>query len=189
MNEQSNNSAISSKNLVLDGVRDLEQITFNLSFLNPFIFYLTFANIVSTIVLLGFARFSAKGSFFIELFGLEFSLFAAIPPLILLSFITISLLFLHDKKRKHGDSLFEVISDRMQFLKIIEDSVTDYSNVRFSNETEFISKVRIALRTFTQKEDLLLAPGKVGASAYSMVNILLVFCLAALNRLILNSCI
>jgi hypothetical protein len=189
MNEQNTGSFTAARNLVLDKVKDLEQITFDLSFLNPVIFYLTFINTISTAMLLGFTRFLAKKSFLVELFGLKFSLFAATLSLVSLSFITISLLFLHDKKRKYGDSLFEVISDKMQLLKVIENTATDSSSVGVSDETEFVSKIRVTLRTFTQKEDLLLASSKIGASVYSAVNISLVFCLASLNRLILNSCL
>lgn len=184
MNEQSRNSANESRRIILVGIEELEQITFNLDLLNHIVSYSTFINVVSTLILLGFARFVEKESLSIELFGLKLSLFVVVIPLILLALFTIGLLFIHDNKRRQGDSLFGEISDKMQLLKIIGNTGTDNSNPQSSNEIQFESKVRDKLRIFAQKENLPLFTNKVGPAVYSAINILVVLCLAILNRLI-----
>jgi hypothetical protein len=109
----------------------------------------------------GFARFdptlSATGSIFITL-------------------LVLGLVVQHERRRKTGDALFEVISDEFQFG--LQKKMRRPSG---SKRRPYLD-ARIVLREYSGAADLPLVPGKFGPGIYALLNIAFLVAEFILNK-------
>jgi hypothetical protein len=71
-------------------------------------------------------------------------------------------LFLYDRRRRHGDVLFEELSNELQWQAVSGSSIPKAAESRPSIEN------RVTLRNYVQASDLPLVPGKFGPTAYAI---------------------
>lgn len=88
--------------------------------------------------------------------------------------VACALLFtvLHESRRKQGDTLFEEISDELQWNVRGAELLSEGNAVAAERPA---LQTRLVLRTFARASDLPLVPGKFGAAIYVAVNLLMLF--------------
>jgi hypothetical protein len=81
--------------------------------------------------------------------------------------LSLSCVVMYESLRRRGDTLFEEISDELQW-KIGREA----RNEKVANESPPLN-ARVVLRTFARTTDLPLVPGKFGPAVYAGINVLL----------------
>jgi hypothetical protein len=143
------------------GLRQLERISGRLRLLGLIIILLTALNYGAlAFTMLGFAL---HGSASLVTFLLMYAVSSSIAV-----FITI---FTYESQRKQGDTLFEEISDELQWH--IRQKHPGVQPV-IPDDRPSLS-ARVILRAFARSTDLPFVPGKFGPTVYAVVNIFVLF--------------
>lgn len=138
----------------------LEKISMSLRQYGMLIFLLTLLDIL-------FVVFISLGTRYLYSYllrgGPVITVFATLNFLLALSFIV-----LYESLRRRGDSIFEEISDELQWNVGYRQSTTSGT----ADEMPPL-KTRVILRSFARTTDLPLIPGKFGPAIYAGMNIIL----------------
>lgn len=138
----------------------LERISRTLRLYGMLIFLLTLLDIL-------FVVFISLGTRYLYTYFLHagplITVFATLNFLFVLSFIV-----LYESSRRRGDSIFEEISDELQWNVGYRHSATAGA----ADEMPPL-KARVILRSFARTTDLPLIPGKFGPAIYAGMNIIL----------------
>lgn len=142
----------------------LNKITNRLSFYSKTILILTFINLILSIVFwLQINYYSSRDYSSGNQFGVNFTLFFCYISFLLV----LAALYFYESTRKHGEVLFEEISDELEWY--VDNKFGKKSS---SHRPEINS--RILLRSFIKTTDLPFISGKSGPAVYLILNITLI---------------
>lgn len=151
---------MNSESALIKSVQELETLTRALERTSVLILQMTLGGII--------------GSVTIPMFLVSLSRFGVDPALrasaslfaVLLVFMNLISLIRYERLHKRGDTLFEEISDELNWY--LREPPAEKSSV--ANRTPPIT-VRVVLRSYTRTTDLPLIPGRFGPGIYGLVNI------------------
>lgn len=111
----------------------------------------------------------------IHLFGEvpKFGIALAIVFICLFSLSNLVMVVFYENYRKRGETLFEEISDEIQW-RISDRQVSKYDEEVLIDYKPWLES-RVILRDFVKTTDLPLIPGKYGTSIYAIINIVIAF--------------
>lgn len=141
---------------------DLEGISYRLRGYGRMAFVFTILNLGLFILSLSLIRFTSFS---------DLKLITILSLPVILGCIVIFYLIIYEGLRKQGDTLFEEISDELQWNVQKNLSAGDKP---IADERPLLL-ARITLRTFARTTDLPLVPGRFGPAIYTVANILIIF--------------
>jgi hypothetical protein len=142
----------------------LERVTRRLRYLGILIVILTFTCLLFSALITNGVFYIGNDGFYVPIYFLYIPFFSSL----------LSIIF-YETYRKHGDALFEEISDELQWH-------IDGSKTAAISEKKPRLQSRIILRNYARTTDLILIPGKYGPAMYALINIAILFITLLLLR-------
>jgi hypothetical protein len=160
--------AVEANSKPLSATDDLRATLSDLRYITRYIQRYGFLTLVSTILNFGAVILSLSVKFLPLSVITGFALGIYLP--ISITALTILWIVLYEAMRKRGETLFEEVSDELQW------------NVRKESQAKYppaddrpMLNARIALRSFARATDLPLVPGKYGPGFYATINFVMLF--------------